>query len=84
MALTAAQLKSAKRWLGKKMFQEAGLTANQDADDLAAAVTATDVWVDANVAAWLATVPEPFKSATDGDQKALLFAAVALARRGLV
>lgn len=83
MALTAAQLKAAHRWLGQKMFVEPKVTANQNTDDLKAAAIAVETWIVANQASLNAVIPEPMQSAT-ADQKSLLFAAVVLARKDLV
>lgn len=50
--------------------------------DLQAAVNATDDWIDANAAAYNSAIPQPARGQLTSDQKNILFAAVALARRG--
>ena len=84
MALTAAQLEASKRWLAQELFVKPKVSADLSTSDIAAAAAAVDTWMDANVVSFLDALPEPFKANTDGNEKTLLFAAVALARRGLI
>lgn len=84
MALTAGQrLKGTRAW-AQKMFVEAGATANFNLDELKAAFAAVDGWADTNQASYIAALPEPFKSASNANQKALLLAFVAMKRGGVI
>ncbi|MGW7087538.1 hypothetical protein ACWGH2_29135 [Streptomyces sp. NPDC054871] len=48
--------------------------------DLAAAVAATDDWIDANQASFNSALPQPFRSAASLPVKTLLFCFVAMRR----
>ena len=48
--------------------------------DLATAIDATDNWIEANQASYVAALPEPFKTASGAALKTLLFCAVAAMR----
>lgn len=50
--------------------------------DLAAAVAATDDWIEANQAAWIAALPAAYRTASNASQKILLFAYVLMRRAG--
>jgi hypothetical protein len=50
--------------------------------DLAAAVAATDTWVENNTAAFVAALPLPFRTASTATQKTLLFCYVLMRRAG--
>ena len=52
--------------------------------DLRAAVDAVDDYIDANAASLNAALPQPFRSAATAQQKALVFALVALRRAGVI
>jgi hypothetical protein len=52
--------------------------------DLAAAVTATDDWIDDNAAAYNSALPQPARGALTANQKTFLFCYVALRRAGLL
>lgn len=80
MALTDAErLEGARSW-ARKMFVEAGATANFNLDDLKAAFAAVDTWADANQGSYVAALPAPFKTNSNAAQKALLLAFVAMKR----
>lgn len=49
-------------------------------DDLLAAISATDDWIDANAAAFNTALPLAFRTSATAVQKTILFCAVALAR----
>lgn len=53
-------------------------------NDLDAALTAVDTWCTANQASFVAALPEPFKSGSIAQQKALALAYVALKRTGVI
>lgn len=50
--------------------------------DIRAAVDATDTWIENNQGAFVAALPQPFRSATTALQKTLLFCFVAMRRAG--
>lgn len=50
--------------------------------DLRTAVNATDDWIDANQASWIATLPASVQSATTGTQKTWIFSYVLMMRIG--
>ena len=50
--------------------------------DLAAAVDATDTWIDNNAAALNTALPQPFRGQASLTQKTLLFCYVAMRRAG--
>lgn len=50
--------------------------------DLTAALAATDAWVEANTAAYVAALPQPFRNASSATQKTALFAFVLWRRIG--
>lgn len=50
--------------------------------DLAAAVAATDDWIEANQAAWIAALPTAYRTSSSAAQKILLFAYVLMRRAG--
>jgi hypothetical protein len=52
--------------------------------ELLAAVDASDVWAEANAAAYNAAVPQPARSAMAGPQKSVLLAFVILKRAGIL
>lgn len=52
--------------------------------DLAAALAATDDWIDANQAAFNAALPQPARGALSTAQKTFLFCYVAMRRAGLL
>lgn len=52
--------------------------------DLAAAVNATDNWIDGNQSAYNAALPLPFRTAASLQQKTLLFCYVAMRRAGIL
>jgi hypothetical protein len=52
--------------------------------ELAAAIAATDDWIDTNAAAFNAALPQPFRTAATLDEKTILFCYVALKRAGLL
>lgn len=59
-----------------------GQTFNKN--DLDAALTAVDTWCTTNQASFIAALPEPFKSGSTAQQKALALAYVALKRTGVI
>lgn len=50
--------------------------------DLASAVAATDDWVEANQAAWIAALPAAYRTSSTATQKIMLFAYVLMRRAG--
>lgn len=52
--------------------------------ELAAAIAATDDWIDSNTASFNAALPLPFRTAATLDEKTVLFCYVALKRAGLL
>jgi hypothetical protein len=52
--------------------------------DLAAAVAATDDWIDDNAATYNSALPQPARGALSSAQKTFLFCYVALRRAGLL
>ena len=52
--------------------------------DLAAAVAATDDWIDDNATAYNSALPQPARGALSATQKTFLFCYVALRRAGLL
>lgn len=52
--------------------------------DLAAAVAATDDWIDDNAASFNSALPQPARGALSSSQKTFLFCYVALRRAGLL
>lgn len=52
--------------------------------EIAAAIAATDDWIDANQASFNAALPQPARSALSSAQKTFLFCFVAMRRAGLL
>lgn len=52
--------------------------------DLAAAIAATDDWIEANQAAFNTAIPQPARGALTATQKTFLFCYVAMRRAGLL
>lgn len=77
MALSAAERQLVANQL---MRDNTGPVGTMTKAELRTAVNATDDWIDANQAAWIATLPAAVQSATTGPQKSMLFSYV-LARR---
>lgn len=50
--------------------------------DLLAAVAATDEWIETNTPSFVAALPQPFRGASTGPQKAAIFAYVLWRRIG--
>jgi hypothetical protein len=65
---------------GLQRFADFGAAPNVLKADLAAAVAATDTWIDANAAAFNAALPAAFRTNATQTQKTMLFCLVALAR----
>lgn len=55
-----------------------------DKDELAAAVAATDTWIDENAASYNTALPVAARTALTATQKTVLFCVVALARVSIV
>ena len=75
--------KIASPWV-RKVFEEARKTGNLSLSDLEPAIQDTEDWIRANQVSYLAALPEPFKSKTNGPEKTLLFVYVAMKRAGLL
>jgi hypothetical protein len=84
MALTTNQRLDAARAWARKAFVEMAQTATVNADEIAAAVAATDDWIEANGGAYNLTLPLPFRATATPEQKTLLFCYVALKRAGVI
>ncbi|KKL98195.1 hypothetical protein LCGC14_1826850 [marine sediment metagenome] len=81
--LTRAERKKiASPWV-RKIITELGQSKNLTVTDLEAAVQATEDWIEANQASYVAILPEPFKTNTDASAKILLFVYTAMKRGGL-
>lgn len=52
--------------------------------DLAAAVAATDDWIEANASEYNLALPQPFRGSATAQQKTLLLCFVAMRRAGLL
>lgn len=94
MSLTQQQRTEAARELAKKLFQEVSKTANLNLDDLAAAVGSIDDTMDALPAALTAgqtiktnfvqRLPEPFKSNSTANEKAIALMIWAMKEVGII
>lgn len=98
MALTDGQRQIAARAWIENAFVRANVTANLTYADIKAAIDTIDGDYDATLNAavtayggsttilnaFLASLPEPFKSTANAGQKALAFTYVAMARGGLI
>lgn len=51
---------------------------------LDAAVAAVDAWCDANQASFVAAIPQPIRTASNAQQKALLLAYTVMKRAGVI
>ncbi len=82
--LTRAERKKiASPWI-KKVLTQDGNSKTIHLGDIEAAIQATEDWINANKASYVAALPEPYKSRTDAQAKILLFAYVALKQGGLL
>ncbi len=82
--LTRAERKKiASPWV-RKIIRDLGQSTNLTVTDLEAAVQATEDWIAANQASYVAALPEPFKANTDASAKILLFVYTAMKRGGLL
>lgn len=81
MALTAQETRDVWRAL---LQRDGALASTLAKPDLQAAVTAVDAWCTTNQASFVAAIPEPFKSASNAAQKALLLSYVAMKRGGVI
>ncbi len=94
MAQTTEQRRTAARELARRMFQETGTTANLNLDDLLAAVGSIDDTMDllpANLTAGqtvkqniVSRLPEPFKSNSTAQQKAVALMAWVMKETGII
>lgn len=98
MPLTLQQQQDAMRQLVQTMFVEASATANLSTADVLAAIQTFDNDLDATLTAavnaygggttilnaFLASLPEPFKTNATPAQKALAFAYTAMKRGGVI
>lgn len=98
MALTLQQQQDAMRQLIQAMFVTAGATANLSTADVLAAIQAYDNDLDATLTAavnaygggttilnaFLASLPDPFKTNATNGQKALAFAYLVMKRGGVI
>jgi len=94
MTLDAGQRKTAARDLARRLFQEVQKTANLNLDDLAAAVGSVDDTMDALPTALAAAqtvkanfvqrLPEPFKSNTNAQEKAIVLMVWAMKEVGII
>lgn len=80
MALDAAgRARTLAQWMREL---DLALPASLTKPDLAAAVAATDDWIEVNAASFNAALPQPFRGAAGLQLKTLLFCYVALRRAG--
>jgi hypothetical protein len=75
-ARVAAQLMRDARELGVAPW------GNHTKQDLAAAVNATDQWIEDNTASWVSALPAAFRTNSNAQQKAVIFAYVLWRRIG--
>lgn len=80
MALTAPQVREVWRKLASRTERDAPVALTKA--DLQAAVEGVDAYLDANAAAMNQAIPQPARGSLTAQQKAALFAAVALTRYG--
>ncbi len=73
----------ASPWV-QRVFLKARKAADLSLSGLEPAIQATEDWIDTNQASFVAALPEPFKSKTNGTEKTLLFVYVAMKRAGLI
>lgn len=66
------------QWMRELDLPLSGITK----PDIAAALAATDDWIDANQASFNQALPQPFRSAASLPMKTLLFCYVAMRRAG--
>ncbi|MGV3723013.1 MAG: hypothetical protein ACO1SX_19105 [Actinomycetota bacterium] len=83
MALTVNQRKDTARRITRKHYGDEGRTANLSCADWEAAVIACDDWIEEHQSDFIASLPEPFKSASTAAEKRLLFGRIVMARVGL-
>lgn len=80
MALDAAgRARTLAQWMREL---DLALPASLTKPDLAAAVAATDDWIEVNAASFNQALPQPFRGAAGLQLKTLLFCYVALRRAG--
>ena len=94
MAQTTEQRRQAARHVAFKMFVEAGRTANLNLEDLRLAVGAIDDFMDSLPPTLnqvqtikqnaIAALPEPFKSNSTAQQKAVALMAWAMKEAGII
>jgi len=75
--------KIASPWV-RKVITELGQSKTLTGTDIRAAVQATEDWIEANQASYVAALPEPFKANTDARAKTLLFLYTAMKRGSLL
>lgn len=77
MALDATgRARTLAQWMRDLKLPLTGITK----PDIAAAVAATDDWIDANQASFNSALPQPFRSSANLELKTLLFCYVAMRR----
>ena len=82
--LTRAERKKiASPWV-RRVIRDLGESKNLTVTDLEAAVQATEDWIEANQASYVAALPESFKANTSASAKTLLFVYTAMKRAGLL
>lgn len=84
MPLSADQTADAARQYARKLFVEAGATANLNHDDIVAAVTALTTFIENNAMSINNQFPEPFKSTATVAQKRYVLALSAMKLAGLI
>ena len=82
--LTRAERKRvASPWV-RAVIRDLGESKDLTVTDLEEAVQATEDWIAANQASYVAALPEPFKSNTTASAKVRLFVYTAMKRAGLL
>lgn len=84
MALTATdKLRVTAQWM-RQALKSLAEAAPYTSDDVAAAVDATDAWIEANQASFNSTLPTAFRTGASTAAKTSLFCFVAMRRAGLL
>ena len=82
--LTRAERKKiASPWV-RDVIRDLGESKNLTVTDITEAVQATEDWIAANQASYVAALPQPFKGNTNGAAKVKLFVYTAMKRAGLL
>ena len=81
--IRAEKKKVTSPWV-REVIRDLRESRDLDVTDILASVQATEDWIQANQASYVAALPQPFKLRTNGTTKTKLFVYTAMKRAGLL